>query len=1036
MKPRLFIKNKDYCYYIIAIATCLLLWFFEKYVTEAFEKAAGFFSKCEETPWAIINVTLTLCLIGYCLFKLLGKDKEYVSHKQSATLLVIAIVYVYYRVNKDVPFEFWCFELGGFSVAWTDLLFLPLALRLIQAIVYKTPTTANESTQVLLSDKSIGSTKEDLLGYTKYVNDLLSDINTLDLSESYSIGITGDWGQGKSSFLNLLKQGVEKQNDLCLVFSPRNSKNVSTIQDDFFKQLNKTLRKHHTNLGHSFQRYKKALSIINTGWLGKVFSFIDVLDVEDEKKAINHGIQRIGKRLFIIVEDFDRLTAEEILEVLKVIDRNGDFNNTVYLTAYDKRYINSVLSKHFGNDGVQDYSDKYFQHEYSLPAQQSAVIIDFISTYLKKALQSKDGVFDANVNKFLKTNERTIATCLPSLRHVKRFLNIFCSRYPKIRQDVYFSDFFLLTLLRYVDIQTYYALARLEIISPGSFLDYQSKSYTLVEKTVDDYLETKGKKPIRELLEKMFPNKTNNANQNQFVNRICWIDSFDLYFYDYCPGRVYYGDLFGLFTEPSEEKAFKKLDEELEKGQATYIEDFLCSRKTNEINNHSLFSRWIKLLCYLDHKQGRSVTLEMKIGSFMEVRTAKEYASIFNTEEYKQTVEASLREALSFAPSELGFMFIQEIDSINEDSVFRNALVFTQDELVGLAVWAQKYYYQLYDSPDFNYGIAFILANIKTKQVLLTKVVDSAKQELVAMMNLHPEDFAKEIVIPQVIDNKRLYLSFHKNFLADQFFPVDRYGFNDWVELLPSEHARFVLKTIHSYYMDGKKTVQVDAKKEEYDKGDFESFYEAIVNDKVRQLDAAVQGAIEEGSVFDLDGLKERIRANKEEIRASIHRLVEAKVIDAKYLNLKDEVVPFVVGDFVQLRWSVLASLNKDLSIKTNLFTISKNLDNTQYELTEWGRLFSKQELRPVFIDDEVSKNIYYDPVAAAGTMREGESTPVHRVDYRHFMRHFESVLDYEEVSFKQRVEQKGFLYVHEVQHWLREEYGSDDLKMRGVSLL
>ena len=152
-----------------------------------------------------------------------------------------------------------------------------------------------------------------------------------------------------------------------------------------------------------------------------MFSFVDALDVDDEKKSINNAIQRIGKRLFIIVEDFDRLTAEEILEVLKVIDRSGDFNNTIYLTAYGERYINSVLSKHFSNESVQDYSDKYFQHEYSLPAQQSTVIIDFISNHFKKVSQSWDGVTESNVNKFLKTNEKIIAACLPSLRHAKRF---------------------------------------------------------------------------------------------------------------------------------------------------------------------------------------------------------------------------------------------------------------------------------------------------------------------------------------------------------------------------------------------------------------------------------------------------------------------------------------------------------------------------------------------------------------------------------------------------------------------------------------
>ena len=1034
MKNWLFFKNKDYCYYLIAIAICLLLWFFEKYVTESFFKASEFFSKCKETPWAIIVVILTILLSIYCLYKIFGKNKEYVSHKQRATLLVVTIIYIYYRVNKSIPFVFFGFELGDYNIAWTDLLLLPLALRLIQAFVYKTPTIANESAQALLSDKSIGSAEEDLLGYNNYVNDLLSDINTLDLSESYSIGITGEWGQGKSSFLNLLKKGVEKQNDLCLVFSPRNSKNVSTIQDDFFKQLNKTLRKHHTNLGHNFQRYKKALSIINTGWLGKLFSVVDALDVEDEKGAINHGIKRIGKRLFIIVEDFDRLTAEEILEVLKVIDRNGDFNNTVYLTAYDKRYINSVLSKHFGNDGVQDYSDKYFQHEYSLPAQQGTAIIDFISTYLKNALQYQGSVFEAGLKKFLKTNKRIVTACLPSLRHAKRFLNIFCSRYPKIRQDVYFSDFFLLTLLRYVDIQTYYALARLEIVSPGSFVDYQSKSYTLVEKTIDDYFETKGKKPIRELLEKMFPNKTNNANQNQFVNRICWIDSFDLYFYDYCPGRIYYNDLVQLFTEPSEENAFKKLDEEIEKEQATYIEDFLCSRKAEWINSTVFLSRLIKLLCYMDHKQGRSATLEMKIGSFFETQTENEYTVVFNKEDYKQTVETSLRQALTFSPSELGLLFIQEINKMNEDKYYPSTLVFTQEEFVELAVWAQKYYYKSFDNPDFNYGKAFLLANIKTKQNILTEVVEPAKMELVAMMRLHPEDFAKNILNHHLINKNggnHLQISFNKNFLVNQFFPVDGFSFNDWVNLLPDEHAQFVLRMVYSRYLEGKKAIQVEALQDDYKAGDFKAFHDAIKKDSLYRLDKSVREVIEEGSVYDLSCLKDRIRASEDDIKASLSRLVEEKAIDSKYLRLKDKMVPFVEGDFVQIRWKEFAALKKNLSDSTNLYTILKIHEDGQYELSNWNTLFSKDELRPVFIDDEVSQNIYYAPTSAAPTIKPNEPIPASRTNYDFFMDHFENCFDYDEVSFKERVEQKRFLYVHEVQHWLREEFGSDDLKMR-----
>ena len=1040
MSERLFFKNKDYCYYLFSIAIALILWFLEKYVTDVLSKVADFFSKCGHLPFAIIIITSVVLLSVYCLWKTFGKKKEYVSHGQIAVLLLLAAVYSYYRFRKGSPFEFWGFNTECCHVAWTDLLYLPLALRVLQAIFYKPSTTDLEDKQTLLNDKAILTVEDDLLGYNNYVSDLLSDMNSLDLSESYSIGITGDWGQGKSSFLNLLKGKVEKQGDLFMVFSPRNSKNISTIQEDFFKQLRTTLKKYHTSLNSSFRRYTKALSIVNTGWLGRLFSAVDALDVnvENEKKAINNAIQRIGKRLFIIIEDFDRLTAEEIIEVLKVVDRNGDFNNTIYLAAYDKKYINSVLSKYLENNSTHNYSDKYFQYEFSLPVQQSKDIVGFISKHLAKVLENKDIASTESIYNYLKSNQRIITACLPSLRHAKRFLNIFCSRYPKIKEDVVFTDFFILTLLRYIDINTYYALARLELVSPGNYVNYQSKIYRLINNIDTALAEVTNNKQSRTLLGLLFSKDDLERVDPQPVNRIRWVNSFDLYFYDYLPERAYNKDMLQLFQEPSEEDAFKRIDKGWENNQTTYIEDFLCSRSADWINNAYVLTRLIKLLCYLNHKEGRSVTLELKISSFFEVHTAKEFSSVFNDNEYKRVVEDSLRDALSFAPYELGFLFVQEIEKLNEDKEYVTKLVFTGEEFIDFATWAQKYYYQQYGSPDFNFGVAFVLANIRTKQNLLTKVVEPAKQELVAMMKLYPEDFAKEIVVPQVTDNngnQRLYLSFHKNFLVDQYFPVDGYGFNDWVALLPSEQVQFVLKTIHGYYMDGRKPVQVDAKKEEYDKGDFESFYEAIINDKIRQLDATVQEAIGEGSVFDLDGLMERTRANEEEIRASIQRLVEAKVIDAKYLKLKVKMVPFVVGDFVQLRWNLFVSLNKERSIRTNLFTISGIQDNNQYKMDGWHRSFLKEDLHPVFIDDEVGQTIYYDPVIAAPTIGWRESIPPHRTNYDYFMKHFENCFDYDEVSFKERVEQNGFLYVHEVQHWLREEFGSDDLKYRPVDI-
>ena len=1023
-----FIKDRDYRYYLKAIVALIILWLLELYITDIFGIIAAALSKCRKLPLIIILITLSLGLSVYCLCKTIGKRKEVVSHKQIALLLLIAVVYAYCRFRSSSPFVFWGYELANFCFAWSDWLLIPLFFRLLQFFLCKNPKALGKNNQLLLSDNSIKKPEDDLLGYGNYVKDLLSDIATIDLAESYSIGITGDWGQGKTSFLNLLRLKVEEMGDICVEFSPRSSKNASTIQEDFFNQLSFSLKKYHTNLGHSFRRYTKALSIVDSGWLGKALSVADVLSVDDEKRIINDAIKRIGKRLFVIIEDFDRLTAEEVLEVLKVIDRNGDFNNTVYLTAYDKRYVNSVLSRYFGNESVQDYSDKYFHYEYALPVHQSAIITNFISKHLKRVFGTMDGFVMDDVDRFLRTNERVISSNLPSLRHVKRFLNIFCARYTKIWQDVYFPDFFMLTLLRYVNINAYYALARLEIVTPGSFLEYKSKCYNLIDSAVVELTDPKGRQKV--LLDYLFPDTQNRTSYQQFVNHICWIDSFDLYFFDYRPEKAYFHDLVGLFQDDSEEDAYRRIDEWMGKGRTNDIEDFLLSRKANWISNASFLSRQVKLLCYLNHKQGRSLTIEQMISSFFEKETAKNYLSVIKNGEYKRIVDKALREALDFAPSELGFLFIQEIDSINESRYYEQQLVFTREELVALAVWAQKYYYRLYGTPEFSYDVAFILAGIRVKN-LLAEVVEPAKEELIALMKLHPEDFAKEIVVSQVNEGKNgkhLQLTLNKNFLVEQFFPLNEYKFLDWVSQLSSGAAQYVLKTIYGQYLNGRKPLQVEALLEEYEKGDFQAYYEAITKDSIRMLDKSVREAIEEGSIFDYSGLRERIRANEGELKSSVQRLVEMKAISEKYLNLKEKVIDFSVGDFVQIKWEEFASLHNKPNF--NLFTI-QSIDDDQIRLSGLNRWFVRHELRPVFIDDEVSQLIYYDPVVAAPTVDWTDPIPTHQVDYSFFMKHFENCWDYNDVSFKDVVDKKRLLYVHEVQHWLREEFGRDDLKMR-----
>ena len=218
------------------------------------------------------------------------------------------------------------------------------------------------------NDEPIDTEDEDLLGYGTIIRSLLADLKTMNLSKhSFSIGVAGEWGIGKSSFFNLFKQILEedefKEHSIIVEFNPRTVTDIKDIQQEFFDAYASSLAKYHTGISRDMQRYQDALQLPDNNLVVRLFRLLPSLTVSKSKGVINNVIKEIGKRVYVLIDDFDRLTAEEILEVMKVVDRNGDFRQTIFITAYDKEYVNNVLKNYLKHRKKDAFTDKYFNYE-------------------------------------------------------------------------------------------------------------------------------------------------------------------------------------------------------------------------------------------------------------------------------------------------------------------------------------------------------------------------------------------------------------------------------------------------------------------------------------------------------------------------------------------------------------------------------------------------------------------------------------------------------------------------------------------------
>ena len=320
-----------------------------------------------------------------------------------------------------------------------DLLLLPIAFCLLRAhkkqdisVPMQEVAPEQMGVQPIEMDRAIELDAEDRLDFRGMIKGLFADLSSLDLrKESLTMGIVAQWGQGKSSFINLLMKKAGDHGDVVVRFNPRTSKSVHHIQDDFFDLFAAGLSKYYVGFG-----------------------FVPEKNVE----AINEAIASIEKRVYVAIDDLDRLTGEEIIEVLKLIDRNASFHNVVFVMAYDKAYINNVLRQYLDHGLDHSFIDKYVTWEVMLPDQRE-YLKDFMLLSLKSRLPEE---FPSIQKSWRVGDVDLIVEHLGSIRHLKRYVNLLVLQYKGIQGRVNPMDFLLLSLLRYKYIAVYHRLLEVE----------------------------------------------------------------------------------------------------------------------------------------------------------------------------------------------------------------------------------------------------------------------------------------------------------------------------------------------------------------------------------------------------------------------------------------------------------------------------------------------------------------------------------------------------------------------------------------------
>lgn len=324
------------------------------------------------------------------------------------------------------------------------------------------------------TDLPLKENSTDKLGRHPFAFEIASGLvkSFKDNNESIVLGINGTWGSGKSTLLNFIINEVEQmsssinQEIIVLRFNPWMFSGQKELQNVFLRELILKLKNNSEKLKNASKKIAEFLEYLN--WVNYVHSGAgEVLqsvknifkkagkekELSELKNEIDNILIDSKVKLYITIDDIDRLTPNEITNIFQLIKLNGNFANTIFILAYDQNVVQTALQNQFGENGKK-YIEKIVQVDYTLPSISkediSRLFIDNLNILFND---------ESITNKIKELNDsiksEPFINFFTSLRDIYRFNNSIKLRLPSIVDELNILDFLLIEALRVFDQEAY-----------------------------------------------------------------------------------------------------------------------------------------------------------------------------------------------------------------------------------------------------------------------------------------------------------------------------------------------------------------------------------------------------------------------------------------------------------------------------------------------------------------------------------------------------------------------------------------------------
>ncbi|NHN24989.1 AAA family ATPase [Flavobacterium jejuense] len=424
------------------------------------------------TPKVFPNSFLVISIFILILFlSFIGISYKILKNKYNNSTneinLIFLILFLVCYFSYWIPENKWTlvkFEFGGLNVFYVNLIIIILILTLfvifIRYLDYLGENKEIESANnILLDDSPILIKADDKLDYQETVKNLTDILYNDNHKKSFTIGLVGPWGNGKSSVLKMVEKELEEKicmnNSPFIIFNflPYLNHKENDIINEFFTCLSNELKPYSGKLSDLITEYSSTITDIyeNKNILGFIESHVTDFknsSANELYSLINDMLSDVNKKIIVFIDDLDRLNKDEILQVFKLIRNTADFRNTTFVVAMDKEYVLRSLKKS-KKIFHSSFIDKFFQLEIYLPEIDKSKLKErFLLELNSSILNGGSPDFGYKIMEAIDNEGNLFNDYVKNIRDVKRLVNQVIYDFPSTGGEIDMKDFLNFTYFK------------------------------------------------------------------------------------------------------------------------------------------------------------------------------------------------------------------------------------------------------------------------------------------------------------------------------------------------------------------------------------------------------------------------------------------------------------------------------------------------------------------------------------------------------------------------------------------------------------